>query len=116
MKRLWQIAAILFLIYSPPVLAAIPVLSGVVDLRIDSGDVSGDPAAFQFTVNGNPIGVKLERPGPKPWVYSMKWDSRTVPDGLYVLAGLVWDAKGATHPTHQKTIRVRQPIGKMASR
>lgn len=94
--------------------AATPVFSGIVKLRIDSGDVVGDPSEFQFTIDGNAIGVKLH-PGKKPWIYQMPWDSRTVPDGLHVLSGWLWFGIDRKVPLATKTIvEVRQPRGRMA--
>ncbi len=83
-------------------------LSGIVDLRISSGAVAGDPIAFQFKLDGAFIGIKLEHLDPKPWVYSMKWDSRTVPDGTHILSGVLWFADGRQSAVHEEAISVRQ--------
>lgn len=116
MRSRIQCALFLVLFFAALILRAaeLPMFSGIARLRIDSGDVSGDPIAFQFTIDNKFIGVKLEPLGKKPWTYETKWDSRTVDDGLHVLSGFLWYGAKDMRPIHQQTIRVRQPVGKMA--
>lgn len=77
-------------------------------LRVDSGDLVGDPVAFQFLIDERPIGTKIEHLGAKPWVYEMKFDGSDIAPGRHTLSGIAWRSDGAAFLVHKESIDVRK--------